>query len=132
VRWAQVTEAGIRSRWSPVIENLSRLGSALVLVYGGWLVINDQATVGTIVAFNAYVLLLQPPFRQLGLLLMMGRRALVGRTGSGKSTVPRLLSRFYDVSGGAVTVDGHDVRDLTLASLQHHVGMGSTVTTCGA
>jgi ATP-binding cassette subfamily B protein len=186
VRWAQVTEAGIRSRWSPVIENLSRLGSALVLVYGGWLVIHDQATVGTIVAFNAYVLLLQPPFRQLGLLLMMGRRAaasagrmyeilderpsvvdrpgavdlvecrgdvrfedvdfayangpevlhgldlhlspgetvaLVGRTGSGKSTIPRLLCRFYDVGAGTVSVDGRDVRDLTLASLRHHVGM---------
>jgi ATP-binding cassette, subfamily B, bacterial len=47
--------------------------------------------------------------------------ALVGRTGSGKSTVARLLPRFYDVDGGAVLVDGHDVRDLTLASLRHHV-----------
>ena len=49
--------------------------------------------------------------------------ALVGRTGSGKSTVARLLTRFYDVTGGAVKVDGHDVRDLTLASLRSHIGI---------
>jgi ATP-binding cassette, subfamily B, bacterial len=49
--------------------------------------------------------------------------ALVGRTGSGKSTVARLLTRFYDVTGGAVRIDGHDVRDLTLASLRAQVGI---------
>jgi ATP-binding cassette subfamily B protein len=49
--------------------------------------------------------------------------ALVGRTGVGKSTVARLITRFYDVSGGAVEVDGHDVRDLTLASLRSHIGI---------
>ncbi|MPY94135.1 MAG: ATP-binding cassette domain-containing protein, partial [Acidimicrobiia bacterium] len=186
VRWALLTDAGIRARWAPLIENLSRVGSALVLVYGGWLVIEGRATIGTIVAFNAYVLMLQPPFRLLGLLLMMGRRAaasagriyeilderpdvvdrpgavdlvecrgelalsgvdfdypngtpvlrgldlhlepgdtlaLVGRTGSGKSTIARLLCRFYDVTGGSIALDGHDVRDLTLVSLRHHVGM---------
>ena len=46
-----------------------------------------------------------------------------GRTGSGKSTVARLLTRFYDVDGGAVRVDGHDVRDVTLASLRSHIGV---------
>jgi ATP-binding cassette subfamily B protein len=49
--------------------------------------------------------------------------ALVGRTGVGKSTVARLLTRFHDVTGGAVEVDGHDVRDLTLASLRSHIGI---------
>jgi ATP-binding cassette, subfamily B, bacterial len=49
--------------------------------------------------------------------------ALVGRTGAGKSTVARLLNRFYDVTSGAVEVDGHDVRDLTLASLRSHIGI---------
>jgi ATP-binding cassette, subfamily B, bacterial len=49
--------------------------------------------------------------------------ALVGRTGVGKSTVARLLNRFYDVTSGAVEVDGHDVRDLTLASLRSHIGI---------
>src|SRR6185437_5694637 len=49
--------------------------------------------------------------------------AVVGRTGSGKSTVARLLTRFYDVTDGAVVVDGHDVRDLTLASLRAQVGV---------
>jgi ATP-binding cassette subfamily B protein len=49
--------------------------------------------------------------------------ALVGRTGSGKSTVARLLTRFYDVTEGAITVDGHDLRDLTLSSVREQVGV---------
>ena len=49
--------------------------------------------------------------------------ALVGRTGSGKSTVARVLARFYDATGGTVRVDGHDVRDLTLTSLRANIGV---------
>ena len=49
--------------------------------------------------------------------------ALVGRTGSGKSTVARLLARFYDVGDGAIYVDDHDVRDLTLTSLRANIGV---------
>jgi ATP-binding cassette subfamily B protein len=49
--------------------------------------------------------------------------AIVGRTGSGKSTVARLLTRFYDVKHGSVELDGHDVRDLTQASLRANVGV---------
>ncbi|ROU02344.1 ABCB family ABC transporter ATP-binding protein/permease [Histidinibacterium lentulum] len=49
--------------------------------------------------------------------------ALVGQTGSGKSTVGRLLFRFYDVTGGALTIDGQDVRDVTLASLHDNIGV---------
>ncbi len=49
--------------------------------------------------------------------------ALVGRTGCGKSTVARLLMRFYDVTDGSVIVDGHDVRDLTQESLRSHIGL---------
>jgi ATP-binding cassette subfamily B protein len=49
--------------------------------------------------------------------------ALVGRTGSGKSTVARVLARFYDATSGTVRVDGHDVRDLTLTSLRANIGV---------
>ncbi|HEY5156243.1 MAG TPA: ABC transporter ATP-binding protein [Acidimicrobiales bacterium] len=49
--------------------------------------------------------------------------ALVGATGSGKSTVARLLPRFYDVDGGAVRLDGVDVRDLTLRDLRRGIGL---------
>ncbi|HEX3795169.1 MAG TPA: ABC transporter ATP-binding protein [Acidimicrobiales bacterium] len=49
--------------------------------------------------------------------------ALVGRTGSGKSTVARVLARFYDVTEGTVYVDDHDVRDLTLTSLRANIGV---------
>jgi ATP-binding cassette subfamily B protein len=184
--WANIEQAEIRSRFAPLIENLPRLGQALVLLYGGYLAINGDATIGDIAAFNAYVLMLVPPFRQLGFVMMMGQRAaasaqriyevldeqpdivdrpgavdlvecrgavqfdavgfgyangtpvlddftlgllpgetvaLVGRTGTGKSTVARLLARFYDVTGGAVRIDDRDVRDITLSSLRHHIGM---------
>ncbi|MCR2764073.1 ABC transporter ATP-binding protein/permease [Microbacterium sp. zg.B48] len=49
--------------------------------------------------------------------------ALVGLTGSGKTTLTTLPSRLYDVTGGRVTLDGVDVRDLTLRELRRHVGM---------
>jgi ATP-binding cassette, subfamily B, bacterial len=190
LRWASVETARQRARWTPLIEALPRLGAALVLLYGGMLAIDGEVSVGTLVAFNAYVILLQTPFRMFGFLLIQAQRAsasaqrifeildevpqivdrpgavelddargeielrnvsfryplatgegplvldhlslkvapgervaIVGRTGSGKSTIARLLPRFYDVDAGEVLVDGHDVRDLTLLSLRHHVGM---------
>ncbi len=49
--------------------------------------------------------------------------AIVGPSGSGKSTMTHLIPRFYDVSDGRVTVDGVDVRDCTLQSLRHHIGI---------
>ena len=49
--------------------------------------------------------------------------AVVGPSGSGKSTIGRLLFRFYDVTGGAVLIDGQDVRDVTQASLRAQIGI---------
>jgi ATP-binding cassette subfamily B protein len=183
VRWAYRKEAVIRSWWSPTLEGLPRLGLALVLLFGGWMVIEGHTSVGAIVAFNSYVLMLQPPFRMLGMLIMLSQRAaasakriyevldtksdlsdgtlrqrltgdiefdnvdfvyplgtvalrgmsfrirpgetvaIVGRTGSGKSTIGRLLARYYDVSGGSVRLDGRDVRSYRLACLREQVGM---------
>jgi ATP-binding cassette subfamily B protein len=185
VRWAYTTDSRIRSRWLPVMDNLPRLGLAMVLLVGGLMVLDGNATVGTIVAFNSYVLMLQPPFRMLGMIIMMGQRAaasaqriydildtpaeivdpvtpvvpeprgdvrfegvrfaypdgtvaldgldlhvrpgetvaLVGATGSGKSTVARLVARFYDPEAGRVLVDGTDVRDYPLETLRDRVGI---------
>ncbi|MEM7321945.1 MAG: ABC transporter ATP-binding protein [Actinomycetota bacterium] len=187
LRWAGVRTVDARARHNPTIENLPRLGTLMVLIYGGWLVIQGEVTEGTLFAFTAYVTMLQAPFRSLGLFLMLGQRArasadriyeifdeepevfdrpdagvlaepsglvefddvrfgygsdgpmildgfnlriepgetmaLVGRTGSGKSTVARLLARFYDVSDGAIRIDGNDVRDVTQLSLRHAVGV---------
>jgi subfamily B ATP-binding cassette protein MsbA len=51
--------------------------------------------------------------------------AIVGRTGSGKSTVVSLLPRFYDVTGGSVLLDGHDIREYPLASLRAQMSLVS-------
>ena len=186
LRWGSIRQIDVRAQYAPLMEALPRLGLAAVLLYGGLLAIDGEVTVGTLVAFSTYVVLLQAPFRTLGFILMLAQRAaasagriyeildtepdivdrpgavdlvaprgevelrgvtfrygeagpvlehldlhlapgetvaVVGRTGSGKSTLARLLPRFYDVSEGAVLVDGHDVRDLTVRSLRSAIGL---------
>ncbi len=49
--------------------------------------------------------------------------ALVGHTGSGKSTIINLLCRFYDVTGGSIVIDGYDIRDVTIQSLRSQIGI---------
>jgi subfamily B ATP-binding cassette protein MsbA len=49
--------------------------------------------------------------------------AVVGRSGAGKSTLINLLPRFYDVTGGAILIDGQDIRDVTLSSLRAEIGI---------
>jgi subfamily B ATP-binding cassette protein MsbA len=49
--------------------------------------------------------------------------AIVGRSGAGKTTLVNLLPRFYDVTGGAITIDGHDIRSVTLASLRSQIAI---------
>ncbi|PTY01054.1 ABC transporter ATP-binding protein [Verrucomicrobia bacterium LW23] len=66
----------------------------------------------------------EPVIRGLSLEVPAGQvLAIVGPTGHGKSTLVQLLTRFYDVQGGAVTLDGVDVRDIQQHSLRRHVGV---------
>ncbi|HET6810909.1 MAG TPA: ABC transporter ATP-binding protein [Acidimicrobiales bacterium] len=187
LRWAYVRDADLRARFTPLVQNLSQVGLALVLLFGGYLVVHDDIQVGTLLTFSFWIVMLQIPFQMLGMLIMMGQRAaasaeriyeilderptvverpgatdlvdvrgdvvfedvrfsysadgpavldgfdlhlrpgetvaVVGRTGSGKSTVVRLLDRFYDVTGGSVRIDGRDVRDVSLTSLRSNVGL---------
>jgi ATP-binding cassette subfamily B protein len=188
LRWSYIKDADLRARFSPLVQNLPQVGLALVLLFGGYMVIHGGLTIGDILAFNAYLLMLQAPFMMLGMLIMMGQRAaasadriyeiideqptvtdapdavdlvevkgdvqfthvdfayaadaeqlvladfdlhiapgetvaLVGRTGAGKSTVARLLTRFYDVKHGSIRIDGHDVREVTQESLRANVGV---------
>ena len=187
LRWAGTLQVDIRAKYSPYMQNLPRLGLAMVLLYGGKLYLDGEISIGTIIEFNFYVVMLQMPFMMLGFLMMMGQRAaasagrileimdepaeivdragaidlidpegdvvfdgvafsytedgprvldgfdlhmapgetvaLVGRTGTGKSTAARLLPRFYDTSEGTIRIDGHDIRDLTVESLRSHIGL---------
>lgn len=185
LEWAYIQDANIESNWAPVLENLPRAGLAVILLYGGILVADGHLSVGTLFTFQAYMLIFQPPFRQLGLVIMNGQRAaasaeriyeildhppdvvtepgaadllacrgdvrfdkvgfaypdgtrvledfdlhiepgetvaLVGRTGSGKTTAGRLLNRSYDTTSGCLSIDGRDLREYTLESLRACVG----------
>lgn len=51
--------------------------------------------------------------------------AVVGRSGSGKSTLVSLLPRFYEISDGSISIDGHDIRELSLKSLRDHIALVS-------
>jgi len=65
-----------------------------------------------------------PVIKHLDLQIRAGEvLAIVGPTGHGKSTLVQLLTRFYDVVAGSVTLDGHDVRQLAQASLRRHIGV---------
>ena len=180
----------IRGNYLPAMELLPSIGIILVLAYGGHLVINGQLTLGELVKFQSYVILLVWPLRMMGTIIAQAQRsaasaervedilttevevvdpphpkrlpkperrgavrfegvrftypisnadpvldgfnlmidagtsvAVVGATGSGKTTIARLIPRFYDVDAGAVTIDGVDVRDLELRSLRRAVGI---------
>jgi ATP-binding cassette subfamily B protein len=66
----------------------------------------------------------RPVLQGIELELQPGRTvALIGHTGSGKTTLASLVPRFYDVTAGRITIDGADVRDVTLASLRHAIGV---------
>ena len=66
----------------------------------------------------------KPVLRNINLELEAGKVvALLGAPGSGKSTVANLLPRFYEVGSGRITIDGMDIRDATLRSLRHNIGM---------
>jgi len=66
----------------------------------------------------------RPALRGIDLTVRPGQSvALVGHTGSGKSTIINLLSRFYDPTGGTILIDGYDIRDVTVHSLRSQIGI---------
>ncbi|WP_425320449.1 ABC transporter ATP-binding protein [Paenibacillus campinasensis] len=66
----------------------------------------------------------RPVLRNLNLRVKAGETiALVGPSGAGKSTICSLIPRFYDIQGGAITIDGLDIRDMTQQSLRSHIGV---------
>lgn len=184
--------ARIQSWANPMMDTLGNIGLVTVLWYGGYLIINGQLSVGELVAFNSYLLLVVRPVRQLGFMIGQAARAiaaaerifeildapvdvedkpgaiplpqinghvifdhvwcsylggdpvlrdvsfeahpgqvvaLLGATGSGKTTIVNLIPRFYDVSSGHVRIDGHDVRDVQLATLRRQIGIVMQDTT---
>ncbi|CAM2792614.1 ABC transporter ATP-binding protein [Paenibacillus sediminis] len=66
----------------------------------------------------------RPALKGINLQVEAGQSiALVGHTGSGKSTIINLLSRFYDITDGRITIDGYDIRDVTVQSLRSQIGI---------
>ncbi|KAH0430657.1 ABC transporter [Colletotrichum camelliae] len=66
----------------------------------------------------------RPTIQELNISAAPGHTiALVGETGAGKSSIMKLLLRFYDVTSGRITIDGHDIRDITLSSLRDALGV---------
>jgi ABC-type multidrug transport system fused ATPase/permease subunit len=185
-RDANVTAESITAAFAPTLDVLATVGVAIVVGFGGYLVLNNLATVGIIVAFVQYVRRFFEPVRAISMIwanlqsaiagaerifelldtppaivdaanavelpTIEGRIAfedvcfeynpgervledvdlvaepgqtvaLVGPTGTGKTTVINLIGRFYDVCGGRVTVDGHDVREVSHASLRRQMGI---------
>jgi ATP-binding cassette, subfamily B, multidrug efflux pump len=181
-----VGAARIQSYMNPLMDVIANIGTVFVLWVGGVLVISGEMSIGQLVAFNTYLLLIVRPVRRLGFLIGQSSRAfaagerifeildapvdvkdrpdapplptiqgevtfdhvwcsyyggepvlrdvsfraepgqvvaLLGATGSGKSTIVHLIPRFYDVTEGRVLIDGHDVRDVQLLSLRRQVGM---------
>ena len=170
----------------PAVDVLSSIATAIVLGFGGALVIGDSLTVGTLLAFSLYLANFFDPVQQLSQLyntflsataaldriidvldeepdivdapharplpritghvrfehvrfgygalpdVLHGLDldvppgttvALVGHTGAGKSTIAKLLARFYDPREGRITIDGHDLRDVTQESLRRQLGI---------
>jgi ABC-type multidrug transport system fused ATPase/permease subunit len=177
---------------TPLLNFIANAATIVMLWVAGLLVINNQLTIGELVAFYAYLLQIVGPIRQGGFLMSMASRAaasserivevldtpidvasppdavemptirgevefdhvtceyhpgrsvledvsfsvrpgqtiaLVGATGSGKTTVANLIPRFYDVSGGQVLIDGIDIRELNLNSLRRQIGIVMQETT---
>lgn len=95
--------------------------------------VNDKPDAGTLTVTGGAVALndvhfgydpARPILKGVSLEVRPGQTvAIVGSSGSGKSTIGRLLFRFYDVSGGALTIDGQDVRDVTQESLHAQIGV---------
>ena len=66
----------------------------------------------------------EPVLKDFSISIPKGKTvALVGQSGSGKSTIANLLTRFYDVNQGQITIDGHDIKDITMKSLRDQMGL---------
>ena len=93
LQWGYIKDADLRARFSPLVQNLPQVGLALVLLFGGYMVIHGGLGIGAILAFNAYLLMLQAPFMMLGMLIMMGQRAAAS------------ADRIYEIIDEQPTVD---------------------------
>ena len=116
---------GIMGPANNIINNLNYL---IVAAFGAYFTITGAISVGDIQAILQYSRQLTQPEKQIlfdfNLDVKHGQKiALVGATGSGKTTVVNLLTRFYDVDKGRITIDGIDVRDIPKKTLRSAIAI---------
>ena len=115
IRQALIDMGGMFDLLEQPAEVVDKPGAAALKVTGGQVTLRD-------VHFGYDVA--RPILKGVDLDVLPGQTvAIVGSSGSGKSTIGRLLFRFYDVTGGAMLIDGQDVRDVTQESLHAQIGV---------
>src|SRR5664280_2291634 len=143
VQWGYIKDADLRARFSPVVQNLPQVGLALVLLFGGYMVIHGGLSLGAILAFNFYLFMLQAPFMMLGMLIMMGQRAAASAdriyeiideqpTVTDKPDAVDLVDCRGDIRFSHVDFAyAADAERLVLADFDLHIAPGETVALVG-
>jgi ATP-binding cassette subfamily B protein len=115
IRQALIDMGGMFDLLEQPAEVVDKPGAAALKVTGGQVTLRDVHF-----GYDAA----RPILKGVDLDVLPGQTvAIVGSSGSGKSTIGRLLFRFYDVTGGAMLIDGQDVRDVTQESLHAQIGV---------
>jgi ATP-binding cassette subfamily B protein len=125
------------SLFSPSVTLLTEFGLLVVWAYGIWEVAHNQITVGVLTAFLAYISRFYSRLDSMSRIVSVTQKAaagakriepgemigLVGHSGSGKSTLVNLICRFYDLTEGAIRIDGVDIRALSVADYRRNIGL---------
>src|SRR6202034_880339 len=142
LQWSYIKDAYIRARFTPTVQNLPQIGLALVVLFGGWLVVRGKLPEGAILSFSLYIVMLQAPFQMLGMIIMMGQRASASsqRIYEILDEVPTIVDRpgavdLVDCEGDvrfeSVKFSYSPENALVLDDFDLHIAAGETVALVG-